>query len=87
MCAGCRERAPVSELVRLAWQAGRVVVDERRRLPGRGVNLHPGCGPRVLRNRGVQRGLRRELDGGQLKELLAALAGAAPVPGGRPLAD
>ena len=87
MCAGCRERAPVSELVRLAWREGRVVVDERRRLPGRGVNLHPGCGPRVQRNRGVQRGLRRELDGGQLKQLLADLPGAPPVPGGRQLAD
>lgn len=81
MCAGCRGRAPVSELVRLAWQDGRVVVDERRRLPGRGVNLHADCGPKVLRNRGVQRGLRTELDGAQLRELLAALAGpgsAAP---------
>ena len=75
MCAGCRGRAPVSELVRLAWQGGRVVVDERRRLPGRGVNLHPGCGLKVLRNRGVQRGLRTELDGAQLRELLAALTG------------
>ena len=74
MCAGCRGRASVSELVRLAWQDGRVVVDERRRLPGRGVNLHPGCAPKLLRNRAVPRGLRREVDGGQLKELLDSLA-------------
>lgn len=74
MCAGCRGRAPISELVRLAWQEGRVVVDERRRLPGRGVNLHPACAPRLLRNRGVPRGLRREVDGGQLRDLLESLA-------------
>ena len=74
MCAGCRERAPVSDLVRLACQDNRVVVDERRRLPGRGVNLHPGCAPKALRNRAVPRGLRREVDGSQLRELLDSLA-------------
>jgi|CXWJ01.1.fsa_nt_gi predicted RNA-binding protein YlxR (DUF448 family) len=74
MCAGCRERAPQRELLRLAWVDGEgVVVDVRRRLPGRGVNLHPGCADRVLRNRGVARGLRRELDGAQLRVLLASL--------------
>ena len=74
MCAGCRGRAPRSELVRLAWVEGEgVVVDERRRLPGRGVNLHPGCAALVLRNRGVGRGLRREVDGERLRTLLAGL--------------
>ncbi|MDQ7992354.1 MAG: YlxR family protein [Propionicimonas sp.] len=74
MCAGCREREPRTGLVRLAWQGGQVVVDQRRRLPGRGVYLHPGCGPRLLRNRGVPRGLRREVDGAQLRDLLDGLA-------------
>ena len=77
MCAGCRERVPAERLVRLVWQDGRVVVDPRRRQPGRGVNLHPECAPLVLRNRGVQRGLRRELDGVQVRELLAGLATAS----------
>lgn len=76
MCAGCRERVPAARLVRLVWRDGRVVVDQRRALPGRGVNLHPGCAPQVLRNRGVQRGLRRDLDGTQLRDLLAGLAAA-----------
>lgn len=72
MCAGCRERAPQRELLRLAWVDGEgVVVDAQRRLPGRGVNLHPGCAALVLRNRGVARGLRREVDGAQLRVLLA----------------
>jgi predicted RNA-binding protein YlxR (DUF448 family) len=78
MCAGCRERAPQAELLRLAWLDGEVVVDQRRRLPGRGVYLHPSCGPRLLRNRGVPRGLRREVDGAQLRSLLESVA---PAPG------
>ena len=74
MCAGCRQRAPQRDLLRLAWQEGSgVVVDAARRLPGRGVNLHPGCAARVLRNRGVGRGLRREVDGDQVRELLGSL--------------
>ncbi len=76
MCAGCRERVPTDRLVRLVWQGGRVVIDPRRREPGRGVNLHPACAPLVLRNRGVQRGLRRDLDGAQVRELLGGLAAA-----------
>jgi len=78
MCAGCRERAPQAELLRLAWLDGQVVLDERRRLPGRGVYLHPGCGALLLRNRGVPRGLRREVDGAQLRSLLESVA---PTPG------
>ncbi len=74
MCAGCRQRAPQPELVRLAWQEGTgVVVDVNRRAPGRGVNLHPGCAGLVLRNRGVGRGLRRDVDGEQVRALLGSL--------------
>lgn len=73
MCAGCRERAPQAELIRLAWHDHQVVVDERRRLPGRGVYLHQACTAKLLRNRGVPRGLRREVDGGQVRELLDSL--------------
>ncbi|MEA4944348.1 MAG: YlxR family protein [Propionicimonas sp.] len=75
MCAGCRQRAAREELVRLVWSDGAVVVDERCRLPGRGVYLHPGCVAAVLRNRGVGRGLRREVDARQLRDLLDRLAG------------
>ncbi|MCW5952575.1 MAG: YlxR family protein [Propionibacteriaceae bacterium] len=75
MCAGCRQRAPQRELLRLAWQEGTgVVVDAARRLPGRGVNLHPGCAALVLRNRGVGRGLRREVDGEQVRAVLDSLS-------------
>lgn len=47
-CVGCRRRAPASELARIVVAAdaagsddvSRVVVDARRRLPGRGAWLH-----------------------------------------------
>ncbi len=75
-CAGCRGRDPIDRLVRLAWddQAGAVVVDQRRRLPGRGVNLHPACLAPAIRNRAIGRGLRRTLTPTQLAGLAEGLA-------------
>jgi len=43
-CIGCRKKGPRSELLRLVAGAGgssAVVVDERRRMAGRGAWLHP----------------------------------------------
>ena len=41
-CAGCRKAAPATELLRLAvGPEGRLAVDARKRLGGRGVNVHP----------------------------------------------
>lgn len=59
-CVGCRQRAPRAELVRLVVADGEVVVDRDRRLPGRGVHLHPGpdCLALALRRRALARGLR-----------------------------
>lgn len=77
MCAGCRGRAPAGDLLRLAWDAvAGVVVDDRRRLPGRGVWLHPECGERAVRTRAIARGLGRDVAGDQVR---AALEGRAPV--------
>ena len=74
MCAGCRQRAPQRDLLRLAWQEGSgVVVDAARRLPGRGVNLNPVCADRVLRYSCVVRGLRLVVDCDQFRELLGSL--------------
>ena len=58
-CVGCRRRAAKSELVRLVWQQT-VVVDDRRRLPGRGAYLHPGpdCLALAVRRRSLGRALR-----------------------------
>ena len=58
-CVGCRRRAAKSELVRLVWQQT-VVVDDRRRQPGRGAYLHPGpeCLALAVRRRSLGRALR-----------------------------
>jgi len=43
-CIGCRKKAPRSELLRLVAEgsgSAAVLVDERRRTPGRGAWLHP----------------------------------------------
>ncbi|NKQ57259.1 YlxR family protein [Amycolatopsis sp. K13G38] len=60
MCVGCRRRASHGELVRVVAKEGHVVVDERRRLPGRGAWLHPEpeCLTKAERRRAFSRALR-----------------------------
>ncbi|MFT4218375.1 MAG: YlxR family protein [Micropruina sp.] len=73
MCAGCRARADKDALLRLVWDGGTsVLLDERQRLPGRGVYLHPACAPRALKTRAIGRGLRRSLDYAAIGTLLAS---------------
>ncbi|WP_284749499.1 MULTISPECIES: YlxR family protein [Amycolatopsis] len=59
-CVGCKRRALIGELLRVVAVAGRVVVDERRRLPGRGAWLHPDpdCLAKAERRRAFPRALR-----------------------------
>lgn len=70
-CVGCRQRALVGELLRVIAADGRVVVDERRRLPGRGAWVHPdlGCLSKAERRRAFPRALRVQgaLDTGGLR--------------------
>jgi predicted RNA-binding protein YlxR (DUF448 family) len=60
MCVGCRRRALVGELLRVIAADGRLIVDERRRLPGRGAWLHPepDCLAKAERRRAFPRALR-----------------------------
>ncbi|WP_084143598.1 YlxR family protein [Amycolatopsis taiwanensis] len=78
-CVGCRERASAGELLRVVARDGRLVVDERRRLPGRGAWLHPeqGCLTKAERRRAFARALRVSgtLDGGDLRRHLEQRAG------------
>ncbi|MDM7856107.1 YlxR family protein [Cellulomonas sp. MW4] len=60
-CVGCRKTGPRSALLRVvADAAGVLVVDERRRMPGRGAWLHPdpGCLDLAERRRAFVRALR-----------------------------
>ncbi|MFD2422616.1 YlxR family protein [Amycolatopsis pigmentata] len=58
---------------------GRLVADERRRLPGRGAWLHPvpDCLAKAERRRAFTRALRvpGPLDGAELKRVLGVSAG------------
>ena len=69
---GCRGAAAKGDLVRIVLSDGRYLLDRRQRAPGRGAYLHPGCGPRALRTRAVQRALRAT--GGSHDQLAALLA-------------
>ena len=59
-CVGCRNRAPVTDLLRVVLRAGALVPDPRRRLPGRGASLHPTpeCLHAAERRRAFPRALR-----------------------------
>jgi len=64
-CIGCRRRAPAAELIRVvatreADGAHTIVVDVRRRLPGRGAWLHdaPSCRESARKRNAFRRALR-----------------------------
>ncbi|MGI8767767.1 MAG: YlxR family protein, partial [Propionibacteriaceae bacterium] len=59
-CIGCRQSAHPSSLLRLAVADGTLLVDQRRRLPGRGAYLHdtPDCWAAATRKRAFGRALR-----------------------------
>jgi hypothetical protein len=60
-CAGCGERAPKAELVRLALEpGGRAVLDPAQRAPGRGAYVHRDdeCLRRAVHRGGLARAFR-----------------------------
>ena len=75
-CIGCRQRAVASSLLRVALEAGRIVPDVRRRVPGRGAWIHPvaACEQAATRKRAWARALRHQgsLDVSAVQEFLSA---------------
>jgi predicted RNA-binding protein YlxR (DUF448 family) len=71
---GCRQRAIISELLRVVAIDSGLRADPHRRLPGRGAHLHPtpGCLESALRRRAFGRALRVTgvLDAGELTEAI-----------------
>jgi predicted RNA-binding protein YlxR (DUF448 family) len=65
-CIGCRATVAADGLIRLALLDGRVVVDQRRTLPGRGAWLHPDpqCLRQAMRRKAVGSALvnRRDVE-------------------------
>lgn len=68
MCVGCRARTLTAELLRVVIVDGVVVLDVRRRLPGRGAWIHPdlGCLRAAERRRAFSRALRLSQGAGPL---------------------
>jgi uncharacterized protein len=59
-CAGCGQRRPQGELVRIGVVAGELVIDRDRRIGGRGVYLCPerACTTQARRRGAIPRRLR-----------------------------
>jgi len=76
-CVGCRQRAPVSQLLRVVARDGALVPDPSRRLPGRGAHLHPdpACLELAERRKAFPRALRTPppLDVGPLRDALTGV--------------
>jgi hypothetical protein len=75
-CVGCRKAVAQETLVRLVLDgAGRVVVDEVRRQPGRGAWVHrsAGCVNSATKG-GLARSFRRKVDTRPLVNWVSALA-------------
>ncbi len=73
---GCRQRASVSELLRVVVIGSALKPDPRRVLPGRGAHVHPqpSCLELALRRRAFGRALRFEgvPDASELIETITA---------------
>ncbi|MEU6644877.1 YlxR family protein [Saccharomonospora sp. NPDC046836] len=84
-CVGCRQRALIGELLRVVAVGGALVVDERRRLPGRGAWVHPvaECLAKAERRRAFSRALRVQgtLDTGGVRGHVEGLAEQNADPG------
>ncbi|GAB12351.1 hypothetical protein ARGLB_013_00040 [Arthrobacter globiformis NBRC 12137] len=84
-CIGCRKKGPRSELLRLVSDTGgssAVVVDERRRMAGRGAWLHPSeaCLALAVKRRAFGRALNGSTGTAAVERRITAGAHAADVP-------
>ncbi len=77
-CVGCRGRSGKAALLRLAISAGRVVVDKRGTVSGRGayVHLDPGCLRLALDRGALAHALATALDGEEVARLHGEIEGA-----------
>ena len=78
MCAGCRERAPKRELIRIVrTPAGAVIVDAREKESGRGVYLckKAECFQKARKNRALERMLGLAIPPETYESLATALDG------------
>ncbi|WP_309818329.1 YlxR family protein [Pseudarthrobacter sulfonivorans] len=94
-CIGCRKKAPRSELLRLVAEGSgstAVLVDERRRMAGRGAWLHPSetCLALAVKRRAFGRALNGATGATAVERRILAgeqAAGLLRMPQHMPLAD
>ena len=84
-CIGCRKKGLRSELLRLVSDAGgssAVVVDERRRMAGRGAWLHPceSCLALAIKRRAFGRALKGATGTAAVERRITAGTSAADTP-------
>lgn len=76
-CVACRKRAPREEMLRVVVLDGRLTVDDRAVLPGRGAWVHPTvrCLDQAVSRGAFSRALRvsGKLDAGPLENRLKTL--------------
>ena len=70
-CTGCRAVAPQRELVRVAVDGARLVVDRDRRRPGRGAYVHPRAA--CVTVPGLSRSLRRSVTREDVQRIVTQL--------------
>jgi predicted RNA-binding protein YlxR (DUF448 family) len=71
MCAVTREKLPKKDLVRLALEDGKVVIDQKGKVRSRGLNIKPEVEvlEKLFKIGGIKRGLGVTLDESQTSEL------------------
>ena len=78
MCAGCRERAPKKELIRVVrTPEGRLLLDARDKAPGRGAYIcrKTECLQKARKSRALERMLNISIPAEAYAELESALNG------------
>ena len=73
-CVGCRRRDAASRLLRVVADGTTVVVDPRRRAPGRGAHVHPdaACVALAVKKRAFGRTLRAPVEAAAAGAVLTA---------------
>jgi predicted RNA-binding protein YlxR (DUF448 family) len=70
-CTGCRAVVPQRELVRVAADGPRLVVDRERRRPGRGAYVHPRA--TCVTVPGLAKSLRRQVSPQDVQRIVSQL--------------
>jgi predicted RNA-binding protein YlxR (DUF448 family) len=73
-CIGCRRRDEAGRLLRVVADGTTVVVDPRRRAPGRGAHVHPdaACVALAVKKRAFGRTLRAPVEAAAAGAVLTA---------------